>query len=152
MPRRRLRLDAEHGILASAQRIGGNKNGPKAKGTVGYIKISKRSTYKRIGMEPETLLQESVYSLERYQILKGEKEIAQIVKIINTNDAKQMSHCEKPIPLENRDYYVVWDSAQLPVIKCNEKSILSSWDDVVAVAFDTRIVDAEKEQTFLIRG
>ena len=26
---------------------------PKAKGTVGYIKISKRSTYKRIGMEPE---------------------------------------------------------------------------------------------------
>ncbi len=25
-------------------------------------------------------------------------------------------------------------------------------DDVVAVAFDTRIVDAEKEQTFLIRG
>lgn len=152
MPRRRLLLDAEHGILASAQRIGGNKNGPKAKGTVGYIKISKRSTYKRIGMEPETLLQESVYSLERYQILKGEKEIAQIVKIINTNDAKQMSHCEKPIPLENRDYYVVWDSAQLPVIKCNEKSLLSSWDDVVAVAFDTRIVDAEKEQTFLIRG
>lgn len=138
--------------MASAQRIGGNKNGPKAKGTVGYIKISKRSTYKRIGMEPETLLQESVYSLERYQILKGEKEIAQIVKIINTNDAKQMSHCEKPIPLENRDYYVVWDSAQLPVIKCNEKSLLSSWDDVVAVAFDTRIVDAEKEQTFLIRG
>ena len=132
MPRRRLLLDAEHGILASAQRIGGNKNGPKAKGTVGYIKISKRSTYKRIGMEPETLLQESVYSLERYQILKGEKEIAQIVKIINTNDAKQMSHCEKPIPLENRDYYVVWDSAQLPVIKCNGKSILSSWDDVVA--------------------
>ncbi|MDU5532470.1 MAG: hypothetical protein E6066_09570 [Oscillospiraceae bacterium] len=138
--------------MASAQRIGGNKNGPKAKGTVGYIKISKRSTYKRIGMEPETLLQESVYSLERYQILKGEKEIAQIVKIINTNDAKQMSHCEKPIPLENRDYYVVWDSAQLPVIKCNGKSLLSSWDDVVAVAFDTRIVDAEKEQTFLIRG
>ncbi|MBN3013729.1 hypothetical protein JXX18_17985 [Ruthenibacterium lactatiformans] len=118
--------------MASAQRIGGNKNGPKAKGTVGYIKISKRSTYKRIGMEPETLLQESVYSLERYQILKGEKEIAQIVKIINTNDAKQMSHCEKPIPLENRDYYVVWDSAQLPVIKCNGKSLLSSWDDVVA--------------------
>ena len=152
MPRRRLLLDAEHGILASAQKIGGNKNGPKAKGTVGYIKISKRSTYKRIGMEPETLLQESVYSLERYQILKGEKEIAQIVKIINTNDAKQMSHCEKPIPLENRDYYVVWDSAQLPVIKCNGKSLLSSWDDVVAVAFDTRIVDAEKEQTFLIRG
>ena len=152
MPRRRLLLDAEHGILASAQRIGGTKNGPKAKGTVGYIKISKRSTYKRIGMEPETLLQESVYSLERYQILKGEKEIAQIVKIINTNDAKQMSHCEKPIPLENRDYYVVWDSAQLPVIKCNGKSLLSSWDDVVAVAFDTRIVDAEKEQTFLIRG
>ena len=138
--------------MASAQKIGGNKNGPKAKGTVGYIKISKRSTYKRIGMEPETLLQESVYSLERYQILKGEKEIAQIVKIINTNDAKQMSHCEKPIPLENSDYYVVWDSAQLPVIKCNGKSILSSWDDVVAVAFDTRIVDAEKEQTFLIRG
>lgn len=138
--------------MASAQRIGGNKNGPKAKGTVGYIKISKRSTYKRIGMEPETLLQESVYSLERYQILKGEKEIAQIVKIINTNDAKQMSHCEKPIPLENRDYYVVWDSAQLPVIKCNGKSLLSSWDDVVAAAFDTRIVDAEKEQTFLIRG
>ena len=102
MPRRRLRLDAEHGILASAQRIGGNKNGPKAKGTVGYIKISKRST----------LLQECFHSLERYQILKGEKEIAQIVKIINTNDAKQMSHCEKPIPLENRDYYVVWDSAQ----------------------------------------
>ena len=132
MPRRRLLLDAEHGILASAQRIGGNKNGPKAKGTVGYIKISKRSTYKRIGMEPETLLQESVYSLERYQFLKGEKEIAQIVKIINTNDAKQMSHCEKPIPLENRDYYVVWDSAQLPVIKCNGKSLLSSWDDVVA--------------------
>ena len=132
MPRRRLLLDAEHGILASAQRIGGNKNGPKAKGTVGYIKISKRSTYKRIGMEPETLLQESVYSLERYQILKGEKEIAQIVKIMNTNDAKQMSHCEKPIPLENRDYYVVWDSAQLPVIKCNGKSLLSSWDDVVA--------------------
>ena len=132
MPRRRLLLDAEHGILASAQRIGGNKNGPKAKGTVGYIKISKRSTYKRIGMEPETLLQESVYSLERYQLLKGEKEIAQIVKIINTNDAKQMSHCEKPIPLENRDYYVVWDSAQLPVIKCNGKSLLSSWDDVVA--------------------
>lgn len=99
-----------------------------------------------------TLLQECFHSLERYQILKGEKEIAQIVKIINTNDAKQMSHCEKPIPLENRDYYVVWDSAQLPVIKCNEKSLLSSWDDVVAVAFDTRIVDAEKEQTFLIRG
>ena len=138
--------------MASAQKIGGNKNGPKAKGTVGYIKISKRSTYKRIGMEPETLLQESVYSLERYQILKDEKEIAQIVKIINTNDAKQMNHCEKPIPLENRDYYVVWDSAQLPVIKCNGKSLLSSWDDVVAVAFDTRIVDAEKEQTFLIRG
>ena len=84
--------------------------------------------------------------------IKDEKEIAQIVKIINTNDAKQMSHCEKPIPLENRDYYVVWDSAQLPVIKCNGKSLLSSWDDVVAVAFDTRIVDAEKEQTFLIRG
>ena len=60
------------------------------------------------------------------------KEIAQIVKIINTNDPKQMSHCEKPIPLENRDYYVGWDSAQLPVIKCNEKSLLSSWDDVVA--------------------
>ena len=152
MPRRRLLLDAEHGILASAQRIGGNKNGPKAKGTVGYIKISKRSTYKRIGMEPETLLQECFHALERYQILKDEKEIAQIVKIINTNDAKQMSHCEKPIPLENRDYYVVWDSAQLPVIKCNGKSLLSSWDDVVAVAFDTRIVDAEKEQTFLIRG
>lgn len=55
-----------------------------------------------------TLLQECFHSLERYQILKGEKEIAQIVKIINTNDAKQMSHCEKPIPLENRDYYVVW--------------------------------------------
>ncbi len=40
------------------------------------------------------------HALERYQILKDEKEIAQIVKIINTNDAKQMSHCEKPIPLK----------------------------------------------------
>jgi hypothetical protein len=41
-------------------------------------------------------------------------------------------------------FLVCWDNAAYPIIETNLFKIMDSWDDVVAVGFDTWIVDLEQ--------
>lgn len=41
-------------------------------------------------------------------------------------------------------FLVCWDNAAYPIIETNLFKIMESWDDVVAVGFDTWIVDLEQ--------
>ena len=124
----------------------------KQRARLAILKSSNVQYMREMEWKSNALLQECFNALEDYQIINNENEIAQIVKIIDSNKSEQISHSAKSMILENNDYYVVWDNAQVPVIKCKGKRILLSWDDVMAVAFDTYIVDIKKNQAILFRG
>lgn len=107
---------------------------------------------REISWRTNTLLQECFCSLEDYEIIRDEAEVVQILQIANYNQNEQIPHTKKATLSENHDYYVVWDNDGVPIIKCKGKAILSKWDDVMTVAFDTCIVDKERGQAILIRG
>ena len=64
---------------------------------------------------------------------------------INWNDSKWKKNKVSYLELGNyvdssKDYYVIWDNYDLPVIKCKLQSIINNADDIESVAFSYLII------------
>lgn len=45
-----------------------------------------------------------------------------------------------------KEYYVIWPDAEIPIIKCNIDDILDNIDDVLAVSFDTWLISVDMKR------
>lgn len=68
-----------------------------------------------------------------------------------SNKEYGMCYSDRTMIEKSHDYYIVWDNAEVPIIKCKGECIFENWNDVIAVAFDTCFIDCETEKGFLIR-
>lgn len=116
------------------------------------LKLANTKYVRESEWRKNSLLQECLAVLEEYQIVEDATQIAQLEEISNSNQVIKISHKDRASLSENSDYYVIWDDAQVAIIKCSGKAISQNWDDIMAVAFDTCIIDIETRQGILVRG
>ena len=57
---------------------------------------------------------------------------------INFEEIRQLS--------DESEYYVIWDNAAIPIIKCNIEDILDNIYDVLAVSFDTWLISTDMKR------
>ncbi len=107
-----------------------------------YINIRNREA------QNNELLQDCLKNLLNTELISDKNEIQRIINSISDNFSIKYHHIENSYEIirkeidfiKNKDYYIVWDDADLPIIKCLGRSILTCLDDVTAVSFDTYIV------------
>lgn len=116
------------------------------------LKLANADYMKEIQWQNNSLLQECLAVLSSYRIVKNEQEIADIMSIANSDKIKTVHHSDNLLLDRTRNYYVVWDNGQVPIVECDGRSILENYDDILAVAFDTCFVDVENKQAILVRG
>ena len=96
------------------------------------------------------LLQECLQAIGIYQI-SDETETNNILTIMHQTPIVQFPHDSPPPIAPTHPYAVVWDETQLPVIICSGARIITNWEDIMAVAFDTCLVDLALGRAVLIR-
>ena len=67
---------------------------------------------------------------------------------IDWNDSKWKKNKVSYLELGNyvdssKDYYVIWDNYDLPIVKCKLQSIINNADDIEAVAFSYFIISED---------
>ena len=107
---------------------------------------------KRKKWKENELLQDCIKSLNNVELLENDEQIHQTISSIYERFSvkafqQQVNICEMNL-IPDMDYYIVWDNAELPAIKCKGKYILEGYDDVVAVSFDTYIVAEDFTECF----
>ena len=93
-----------------------------------------------------TLLEECLDVLKKYSIIEDKELEEQILSNLKSTfygkidfskyaDAHEINFEEiRQLPDES-EYYVIWDNAAIPIIKCNIEDILDNIYDVLAVSF-----------------
>ena len=66
-------------------------------------------------------------------------------------DVESHSHSEEVKLADTERYYIVWDNMSVPILESSGKCINDSWDDVIAVSFDTYFVVKSTEKVIGIR-
>ena len=97
------------------------------------------------------LYQECVKAIKPSMIISDEDEIRKIVHAISQSDIEMHDHNEKADLLDKEQYLIVWDDANLPILKSSGKMIKDNWDDVTAVSFDTYLIAADSGSAIGIR-
>lgn len=106
----------------------------------------------QLNHQRNTLLRDCLNALAEYRIIHSDAECAGILAIANGSNTQQFPHAALPILDPEHSFAVVWDEAQLPIIECLGANLLAHWEDVMAVAFDTCLVDLEERRAILIRN
>lgn len=94
--------------------------------------------------EKHVLLQECLTAIGHYVIVKEEP----ILKKVNGffQEGMAVRHEINSLAfLKENTYYIVWDEATLPVIKCDGSCIIDNLEDVLCVSFDTYLLRADME-------
>lgn len=115
------------------------------------LKKANKEYTKILQQKNNILLQECFLALNAYQIINEETLIKHLTRIASENKVTGMLYLNKPVLEREHDYYVVWDNADVPIIKCKGHNIVENWNDVIAVSFDTYFIDCETGQSFLIK-
>ncbi len=93
---------------------------------------------KNIALEKNVLLKECLEALGTYRICEDDNEIKKVESLVSK--AKIYSHDDKISLDEDKEYYILWDEATLPVVISKGNNILSCYEDVMAVSFETYLV------------
>lgn len=93
------------------------------------------------------LFQACIQTLNTVSVVEDEEMIRQMFLKAHANDTYSQIECKLEL-LAGKDYYIIWDNAELPIIKCKGKDILMCVDDVFAVSFDTYIVAEDFSECF----
>lgn len=97
--------------------------------------------------EQNALLQECLRALPACRI--AEPAEAERVTALASKHCTGMKPSGKVPALEpEREYYIVWDNGDTPVICCGGADILKNFDDVSAVAFETVFLDTDFQSAF----
>ena len=105
------------------------------------LKLQNQKHMKELQYKNNVLLQECLSALETYQIISDEKIVYHVLQIVD--DCCRENSVQRFMFVKERNYFVVWDNVQVPIIKCTGHDIEKNLDDIVAVAFDTYFVDEE---------
>ena len=104
-----------------------------------------------------TLLEECLDVLKKYSIIEDKELEEQILSNLKSTfygkidfskyaDAHEINFEEiRQLPDES-EYYVIWDNAAIPIIKCNIEDILDNIYDVLAVSFDTWLISTDMKR------
>ncbi|SER01199.1 hypothetical protein SAMN02910369_02874 [Lachnospiraceae bacterium NE2001] len=106
------------------------------------LKTQMQEKKKTQALQNNILLQECLAALGTYEIIEDESVIEELVSFASKPDAEKHSPSDIAPLIDDAQYYIVWDEATLPVVMCSGNSIKNCWDDVLAVAFETYLVDA----------
>lgn len=102
-------------------------------------------------LEKNVLLQECLAALGEYKLIESDKQTESIVRKASSPGAQMYSH-DDPITIEDEEqYFITWDDASLPIVLGSGKNIRESWDDVMAVSFDTYLVAEKSGEVIGIR-
>ncbi|MDE6788570.1 MAG: hypothetical protein K2J47_04530 [Ruminococcus sp.] len=97
------------------------------------------------------LLQDCLKKIKDAEIIDGSAETESILDLMESRFQIEYHHVKNSyaislndIPLDdNGQYYIIWDNADVPILKCSGTSILQCPDDLFAVNFDTYIVSED---------
>ncbi len=104
-----------------------------------------------------TLFEECIAVLKNYSIVEDNKLIDQILSNLNLTfygqidfskytDSHEVSLNEIHMLPGEKEYYIIWTDAEIPIIKCNIDDILDNIDDVLAVSFDTWLISVDMKR------
>lgn len=104
-----------------------------------------------------TLLEEYIATLKSYSIINDKKLEEKILSNLKLTfygkadfskyaDAHEISLNEIHMLPGEREYYVIWTDAEIPIIQCNIDDILENIDDVLAVSFDTWLMSVDMKR------
>lgn len=121
-----------------------------------YLKRKQKEQIKLYKWQHNNLFMEFVKKIDEIQIISDDECELLIDKFsgsilfyssgrINWNDSKWKKNKVSYLELGNyvdlsKDYYVIWDNYDLPVIKCKLQSIINNADDIESVAFSYLII------------
>lgn len=101
-----------------------------------------------------TLFEECIEALNNYSIIEDDKLKEQILSNLNLTfygklDVSQYGEPHKAslnelhlLPGE-KEYYIIWTDAEIPIIKSSIDDILENIYDVLAVSFDTWLISVD---------
>lgn len=98
-----------------------------------------------------SLYQECLFALKDYVVIQDEIDITYLTSLVSSNDIEFHSHSEEVKLAADERYYIVWDDMSVPILESSGKCINDSWDDVMAVSFDTYFVVKATKKVIGIR-
>lgn len=113
---------------------------PEKRARLEELKKQNQMKAKEKDLLRNVLYQECVKAIKPSMIISDEDEIRKIVHAISQSDIEMHDHNEKADLLDKEQYLIVWDDANLPILKSSGKTIKENWDDVTAVSFDTYFI------------
>ena len=102
-------------------------------------------------LQNNVLFQECLTALSDYMIIEDNSEVERITDIASSEDAEMHSHDELIELNDEERYYIVWDDLSVPIVESSGLCIKNSWDDVMAVSFDTYFVSKLSERVIGIK-
>ena len=92
-----------------------------------------------------TLLEECLDVLKKYSIIEDKELEEQILSNLKSTFYGKIDF-SKYADAHESEYYVIWDNAAIPIIKCNIEDILDNIYDVLAVSFDTWLISTDMKR------
>lgn len=98
------------------------------------------------------LYQEAIEALQDYSVIQDESEKERIIQLVSYNEKEMYSHDEKVELNDDEQYFIVWDNDDVPILESVGNCINNSWDDVMAVGFDTYFLNKLSGEVIGIRN
>lgn len=92
------------------------------------------------------LLKECLEALGNGCILEAESEAVKILNDFFRNNkipGKEIGREDLEF-MREKNYYIIWDEASLPVVICCGERIVENLDDILCVSFDTFFMEVDK--------
>lgn len=97
------------------------------------------------------LLRDCIEKIKNIEIIDESTETENLLDLMQDRFSIEYHHVKNSyeislndIPLDaDKKYYIIWDNAGLPILKCSGKYLLQYPDDVFAVDFDTYILSED---------
>ena len=106
---------------------------------------------KNQNLQNNVIFQECLTALEFYEIVENESVIKELVHLASLPNVEMYSQRDTIKLSDDERYYIVWDELTLPVVVSCGKYIKESWDDVLAVSFETYLVAESSKKTIGIK-
>lgn len=100
-------------------------------------------------LQNNILFQECLAALKIYKIVDNEDEVNRIVHLASLSSVEMYSHNDLIDLYDEEQYFIVWDDSSVPVVESSGQCIKESWDDVMAVSFDTYFVAKSSEKAII---
>ena len=126
------------------------------------LKEKNKEKAKKLAWKNNVLLQECLEALGDYGYILNTKESKEILDLFyksvpisqysrvdfeKIDSSKNIDNAsELLIQSKNKEFYIIWDELNLPIVKSKLNKIINSIDDVVAVSFDTWLLSTNMNE------